>query len=61
MALHQTPVTDSHRDLLRIILIFAAVAAVFALIIVIGAVFGIRDAAPSYFIVPDPAGLSLPF
>ena len=61
MALHQTPVTETHRDLLRIIVIFAAVAAIFALVLVFGAVFGIHDAAPTYLIVPDPAGLSLPF
>ncbi len=61
MALHQVPVTETHRDLLRIIVIFAAVAAVFALILVFGAVFGVHDATPSFFIVPDPAGLSLPF
>ena len=60
MALHQS-VTETHRDLLRILLIFAVAAAVFALVVVFGAVLGIRDAAPSYLILPDPAGIALPF
>jgi hypothetical protein len=61
MALHQTPVTETHRDLLRILVIFAAVAAVFALIVVFGAVFGAHDATPFYPFLPDPAGIALPF
>jgi hypothetical protein len=60
MALHQS-VTQTHPDLMRILLIFGAAVAVFALIVVFGAVFGVHDAAPIFQNVPDPAGLQLPF
>ena len=47
------------RDLVRVLLILAAVIVVF---LVMTAVFGIGQAGPSYDIVSDPAsGLGLPF
>ena len=61
MALQQTPVTETHRDLLRILFILGGAAAILALVLVLGAVFGVQDAAPTYLNVPDPAGIQLPF
>jgi hypothetical protein len=62
MALHQRTLGQmavSHQDLLRILLI---VAAVIVLMLVATTVFGVQQAGPSYEIVPDPAGvLGLPF
>jgi hypothetical protein len=49
----------SNQDLVRALLI---VAAVIVLMIVLTAVFGVQQTGPSYQIVPDPAsGLGLPF
>ena len=61
MALQPTSFAETHRDLLRVLLIFAVVAAVFVAIAVGGALFGVHDAAPVYPFLPDPAGLQLPF
>ena len=62
MALHQATLGQrraSHQDLVRVLLI---IAAVIVLMIVMTAIFGVQRAAPSYQIVPDPAGgLGLPF
>ncbi len=50
---------DSYRDLVRVLLI---VAAVIVLMLVLTAIFGVQQTGPSYQIVPDPAsGLGLPF
>ena len=49
----------SYQDLVRVLLI---VAAVIVLMLVLTAIFGVQQAGPSYQIVPDPAsGLGLPF
>jgi hypothetical protein len=61
MALHQPRITQTHPDLVRVLLILAVVTALFAAIVIIGALFGVRDAAPTYPFLPDPAGLGLPF
>jgi hypothetical protein len=47
-----------YQDLLRALVV---VAAVIAAMLVATAVFGVRLTGPSYEIVPDPAGLTLPF
>ena len=61
MALHQPHITETHPDLVRVLVILAAVAAVFAAIVIIGALIGVRGVAPTYPFLPDPAGLELPF
>ena len=49
----------SYPDLVRVLLI---VAAVIVLMLVLTAIFGVQQTGPSYEIVPDPAsGLGLPF
>ena len=49
----------SYADLVRVLLI---VAAVIVLMLVLTAIFGVQQTGPSYEIVPDPAsGLGLPF
>jgi hypothetical protein len=62
MALHRTTLgqrADSYRDLVRVLLI---VAAVIVVMLVLSAIFGVQQTGPSYQIVPDPAsGLGLPF
>jgi hypothetical protein len=61
MALHQTTLGQrvaSYQDLVRVLLI---VAAVIVLMLVATAIFGVQQTGPSYEIVPDPAGLGLPF
>ena len=61
MVLHQTTHeqrTASHQDLVRVIII---IASVIVLMLVATAIFGVQQTAPSYEIVPDPAGLGLPF
>jgi hypothetical protein len=62
MALHQSTLGQrvaSHQDLVRVLLI---VAAVIVLMLVMTALFGVHQTGPSYQIVPDPAGgLGLPF
>ncbi len=60
MALHRPTFMQAHPDAVRLLAIFAAFAIVFALIVVLGAIIGVND-APIYQIVPDPAGLGLPF
>ena len=59
----QQPMTDQrsvpHRDLLRVVVILAAVI---ALMLAATAIFGVPQTGPLYEIVPDPAHLSgLPF
>jgi hypothetical protein len=61
MALHQPRIAQAHPDLVRVLVILAVVTAFFAAIVVIGALFGVRDAAPTYPFLPDPAGLELAF
>lgn len=61
MALQQPGFARTHPDLVRILLIFGAVALVFALIVAFGAIFGVHDAAPIYPFMADPAGIQLPF
>lgn len=62
MALHRTTLgqrADSYQDLVRVLLI---VAAVIVVMLVLSAIFGVQQTGPSYQIVPDPAsGLGLPF
>jgi hypothetical protein len=61
MALHQTTLGQrvaSHQDLVRVLLV---VAAVIVLMLVATAFFGVQQTGASYEIVPDPAGLGLPF
>jgi hypothetical protein len=62
MALHRTTFgqrADFYRDLVRVLLI---VAAVIVVMLVLSAIFGVQQTGPSYQIVPDPAsGLGLPF
>jgi len=62
MALHQTGLgqrIESREDLVRILLI---VAAVIVLMLVMTVAFGVHQAGPSYQLVPDPAGAAgLPF
>ena len=62
MALHQRTLGQmaaAHQDLLRVLLI---VAAVLVVMLVATAIFGVQQTGPSYEIVPDPAGgLGLPF
>lgn len=62
MTLHQSILGQqiaSHQDLVRTLLI---VAAVIVLMLVMTVVLGVHQAVPSYQIVPDPAGgLGLPF
>lgn len=62
MALYRTTLgqrADSYRDLVRVLLI---VAAVIVVMLVLSAIFGVQQTGPSYQIVPDPAsGLGLPF
>ena len=61
MALHQGSFSQravSTQDLVRAVLI---VAVVIALMLVATAVLGVQGTGPSYEIVPDPAGVSLPF
>jgi len=62
MALHQSTLgkrAASYPDLVRVLLI---VAAVIVLMLVLTAIFGVQQTGPSYEIVPDPAsGLGLPF
>ena len=48
----------SHRDLVVALLIFTAVIAV---MLVATVIIGVVRPGPSYEIVPDPAGLGLPF
>ncbi len=49
----------SNQDLVRTVLI---IAAVIVLMLVLTVVFGVQQTGPSYQIVPDPAsGLGLPF
>ena len=62
MALHQSTLAQrvaSYPDLLRVLLVVAAVLVVMAVATVI---FGVQGTGPGYDIVPDPAaGLGLPF
>jgi hypothetical protein len=62
MALHQGTLGQraaSYQDLVRVLLI---VAAVIVLMLVATVIFGVQQTGPSYEIVPDPAsGLGLPF
>ncbi len=62
MALHRTTLGQraaSYPELLRVLLV---VAAVIVLMLVMTVIFGVHQAGPSYELVPDPAaGLSLPF
>lgn len=61
MALHQATLGQrvaAYRDLVRVLLI---VAAVIVLMLAANVVFGVQQTGPSYDIVPDPAGLALPF
>lgn len=61
MTLHQSTLGQRiapYEDLLRALLI---VVAVIAVMLVATAVFGVARTGPSFDIVPDPAGLGLPF
>jgi len=58
MALHQATVGHRTRDVLRVLLI---VAAAFALAVIATAIFGFQGHGASLEIVPDPAGLGMPF
>lgn len=61
MALHQGSFdyqAVSRQDVVRAVVIFAVVI---ALMLVATAVLGMQGTGPSYEIVPDPAGVSLPF
>jgi hypothetical protein len=61
MALQQSTLGQrvaSHQQLLLALLVFVAVIAV---MLVATAIFGVTRIGPSYEIVPDPAGLALPF
>ncbi len=61
MALHQTtlePRAVSPQDLVRVLLILAAVV---VLMLVATAILGAQLTPPPYEITPDPAGLALPF
>lgn len=57
--LHPTLVqrVASHRDAIRVLVMFAAVLAAMAVLTVI---FGVTHPGPSYDIIPDPGG-ALPF
>lgn len=50
---------QAHRDLVRVLLIFAAAAAAYVLILVAGTAWA-QDPAPIYPFLADPAG-TLPF
>ena len=61
MALHQRTLGQrlgSYQDLIRVLVI---VAAVIVLMLAANVIFGVQQTSPSYEIVPDPAGLGLPF
>lgn len=61
MALHQGAFgqrSASYQDLVRALLV---VAAVIVLMLVATAILGVQTTAASYEIVPDPAGIALPF
>jgi hypothetical protein len=61
MALHQSNLAHetSREDVIRVLLIIAAVIAVVA---IATAMIGMQQAGPAYDLTPDPAGLSgLPF
>jgi len=61
MALQQTTLASrvaSHPDLVRALVVLAAVI---ALLLVATAIFGVQVAGPSYDLTADPAGLALPF
>jgi hypothetical protein len=61
MALHQTtlvPRAVSTQDLVRVLLVIAAVVALF---LVATYVFGVSQVGPSYELTTDPAGVALPF
>ena len=59
MALHQNiGQRATYQDLVRVLLVIAAVIAVMA---VVTAILGVQVAGPAYSIVPDPAGVTLPF
>lgn len=59
MALQQ-PTVEQHRtrDVLRVLLM---VAAAITIVVIATAFFGFQDGGASLELVPDPAGLSLPF
>ena len=64
MALHRSSLgrlTDSHRDLAQLLVIAALVAAIVLVILVATALLGVQQTAPLYEILPDPAGIELPF
>ena len=58
MALHQPALGHRAQEFVRVVLIVVAAIAVMVLATVI---FGDQTAAPSFELVPDPAGVSLPF
>lgn len=61
MALHPTSLRQqvaSYRDLVSVLLV---VAAVIVLTLALTAILGVQQPGPSLELVPDPAGLGLPF
>jgi hypothetical protein len=58
MALHQVTHDHRTRDVLRVL---AMVAAAIALAVLATAIFGMQGSGATLDIVPDPAGVSLPF
>lgn len=61
MALHQATLGQrvaGYRDLVRVLLI---VAAIIVLMLAANVIFGVQQTGPAYDFVADPAGLALPF
>ncbi len=59
MALHQNlGQRATYQDLVRVLVIIVAAIALMA---IVSAIVGVQATGPSYQIVPDPAGVSLPF
>ena len=59
MALHQNlGQRATYQDL---VLVLLGIVVVIALMAVVTAILGVQVAGPSYDIVPDPAGVTLPF
>ena len=61
MALHQSTHEEragSYQSLLWVLVIIAAAIAV---LLVVTAIMGVQGTGPSLELVPDPAGVSLPF
>ena len=58
MTVHQPILGHRALDVVRVLII---IAAAIALMLIATAVFGVQGTGPTYDIVPDPAGVGLPF